>query len=63
MMVLKLGKKTITIKMKFNQDFLVQVTLPNLHDHESCTVHFHTSQECDVDGEISSRMKVILARQ
>jgi len=43
MMVLKLGKKTITIKMKFNQDFLVQ--------------------ECDVDGEISSRMKVIMARQ
>ena len=32
MMVLKLGKKTITIKMKFNQDFLVQVTLPNLHE-------------------------------
>merc|ERR1711973_688858 len=43
MMVLKLGKKTITIMMKFNQNFLVQ--------------------ECDVDGEISSRMKVIMARQ
>ena len=38
MMVLKLGKKTITIMMKFNQDFLVQVILPNFHEHENCTV-------------------------
>jgi len=41
--VLKLDKKTITISMSFNRDFLVQ--------------------ECDVDGEDASKMKLIMVRQ
>jgi len=41
--VLKLNKKTITIRLSFNGDFLIQ--------------------ECDVDGEESSKMKAIMVRQ
>merc|ERR1712212_1164611 len=43
MIVLKLNKKTITIRLTINGDFLVQ--------------------ECDVDGEDASKMKVIMVRQ
>merc|ERR1712212_671657 len=41
--VLKLNKKTITIRLSFNGHFLIQ--------------------ECDVDGEESSKMKAIMVRQ